>query len=670
MVANEALKRYKSVLIAFLSRRDGVAYDNDTIFPADVLSGITEEEVLRWLNYKAFGIDNPGNEDLPFHGRSSTLHFHKKAISFFIPNKHFKWNVETKTGNPTMSPGINNLIRMVKKHEVRSEGVPSRARRALTTDEFRLLIRITERQRHLFEFHIRLPTMMKFQVHLIARIDDTAHVKACDLKVHPLFDFALSVRLRWTKNCLEERDAPDQIILGAMDSDFCLIVALAVYLQYVYELTNAAQSEFLFCNTEEDPLSVKKQVSDLLMKKVMTSEDWKQHQNADNIQGTNNCGTHSLRKLAATMARLAGRGQDEVDCRGRWRDTQRISDRYTSISLPYIDANVAASLCVGGPAKYLAKEGSNVTDNWLITEFVPHIAKKLGNRVAVVLGKALLWCLMEPMMMFAIPEFLKERLRMRYLLIQTLGDDVNPIDRIALTVYHVDGTLQINPLMILFPGNADNEGREGGAAGGVVMGDTQKAILSQNHALRGRVEELFVTVKNNNDHLVQKIGTLQKAVKRFANRPVQINRGFVQKRGGENDGDANATQNDDDANETGDHVPQLYEATLSKHPRDLYMLWEEYEFGIEGRKAARKFNVRERGKNRYNYHRRKVVWDRIEEKIRQGHTYHTAIDSLYEQYGRDLSVTEIINKMRKERTERKAGWRQQTLGFFPPSTSI
>jgi hypothetical protein len=60
------------------------------------------------------------------------------------------------------------------------------------------------------------------------------------------------------------------------------------------------------------------------------------------------------------------------------------------------------------------------------------------------------------------------------------------------------------------------------------------------------------------------------------------------------------------------------------------MLWEEYEFGIEGRKAARGFYLRERGKNKYKYHQRKVVWDRIEEKIRQRHTYHTAIDSLHE----------------------------------------
>jgi hypothetical protein len=128
MVANEALKRYKRVLIAFLSRRNGVAFANGSTFPADVRSGITEEDVLRWLNYKALGIENPGNDDLPLHGRLSTLHFDKIYISYFTPNKHFKWNVDSKTGNPTMSPGTNALIHIVKKHEVRLEGVSLQAR--------------------------------------------------------------------------------------------------------------------------------------------------------------------------------------------------------------------------------------------------------------------------------------------------------------------------------------------------------------------------------------------------------------------------------------------------------------------------------------------------------------------------------------------------------------
>jgi hypothetical protein len=32
-------------------------------------------------------------------------------------------------------------------------------------------------------------------------------------------------------------------------------------------------------------------------------------------------------------------------------------------------------------------------------------------------------------------------------------------------------------------------------------------------------------------------------------------------------------------------------ATLSPHPRDLYQLWQEFEFDIGGRKPARQFTV-------------------------------------------------------------------------------
>ena len=67
--------------------------------------------------------------------------------------------------------------------------------------------------------------------------------------------------------------------------------------------------------------------------------------------------------------------------------------------------------------------------------------------------------------------------------------------------------------------------------------------------------------------MIQKLSTLQKVVQQFANRPVQINHGFVQRRGvGEGMGD-----NDNVANENrGDDRRQTYEALLSK-------LWEEYE---------------------------------------------------------------------------------------------
>ena len=91
------------------------------------------------------------------------------------------------------------------------------------------------------------------------------------------------------------------------------------------------------------------------------------------------------------------------------------------------------------------------------------------------------------------------------------------------------------------------------------------------------------------------------------------------------------------------------ERALCSKPRDLFQLWEEFEFGIGGRKAAKRFSTRERGRVKYKYHRRKVVWDKIQELIRRGHTHHTAIDEILRTYGEDKTVTEIINLMRRDR---------------------
>lgn len=439
-------RKYKNVLVLFLSNLHDVAYDQDTEFDADVMTAITDTNIVDWFQLKAFGNAVIDDDDVPNMCRSSTLYFYKKSISAFIPNKHIKWNVITQSGNPTTSPTVNALIKRVRKHEVRAEGVPSQARRALLPDEFRLLLRIAQRNHAVFALNLRLPTMAKFQVHLIARIDDTVHVKLDDIHIHPQFEFALLVRLRWTKNCMEERDAPDQIILGAFDSDFCVIVALSVYMQYAFEFTTASESPFLFCDRTENPDSVKRQVSNVLYRQVLLSDEWAEEIDTDVARG-NRCGTHSIRKLAATMARLAGRNQDEIDVRGRWRNTQRVSDRYTSISLPFIDAIVASSLCVGGPCKYEAKEGSNVNDHWLTTEFAPHIAAKMGTAIGIVLGKALLWCLMDPTMSLTIPVELRNRLMERYNTIQALAENANPIERIGLYVRNTNGQLLIDPVI-------------------------------------------------------------------------------------------------------------------------------------------------------------------------------------------------------------------------------
>ena len=52
---------------------------------------------------------------------------------------------------------------------------------------------------------------------------------------------------------------------------------------------------------------------------------------------------------------------------------------------------------------------------------------------------------------------------------------------------------------------------------------------------------------------------------------------------------------DQAGNGNGQNVPNRPVATLSATPRDLYILWQEYNVGIEGQKAARMFSAAERG---------------------------------------------------------------------------
>jgi hypothetical protein len=93
-------------------------------------------------------------------------------------------------------------------------------------------------------------------------------------------------------------------------------------------------------------------------------------------------------------------------------------------------------------------------------------------------------------------------------------------------------------------------------------------------------------------------------------------------------------------------------AVLSPTPRNLFELWQEYQVGIGGRKAARLFTSRERGgKSKYKYHRRLVIWRIISGLVRGGMTADAAIDSIYAIYGHQTSVTIIINRIRKQKND-------------------
>ena len=92
-----------------------------------------------------------------------------------------------------------------------------------------------------------------------------------------------------------------------------------------------------------------------------------------------------------------------------------------------------------------------------------------------------------------------------------------------------------------------------------------------------------------------------------------------------------------------------YVSTLSKCPKTLYVLWNEYEFGVGGRKAAKLFSAAERGRVKCNYSLRKHFWDLMTMMIRRGYSHNTAIDKIYSVYTTRISVTKILREIRSDK---------------------
>jgi hypothetical protein len=83
------------------------------------------------------------------------------------------------------------------------EGKPSSVDRAFVKEEFDQVIDILEsfpdtRRQYMY------PAMFKFQFHLIARLDNTCHVRKDTVKACNEFDFVLTTQLCWLKNVHEE----------------------------------------------------------------------------------------------------------------------------------------------------------------------------------------------------------------------------------------------------------------------------------------------------------------------------------------------------------------------------------------------------------------------------------------------------------------------------------
>ena len=91
-------------------------------------------------------------------------------------------------------------------------------------------------------------TMNIYQYHLIGRANDTCHFEVRDVWGHRTFsDFALQTKVWWSKNVHDEGRCPDQIILGAGDPSWCVLIHMVVYLESFLE--KHPNSKYLFTDS-------------------------------------------------------------------------------------------------------------------------------------------------------------------------------------------------------------------------------------------------------------------------------------------------------------------------------------------------------------------------------------------------------------------------------------
>lgn len=606
-----------------MCHRGGIPHDPPATFDQDTVLSVNPDDLCKFFCHLAYGKEQPEPADLPTSARSSTLEFYKKAISSFMPRRLKVWDEIHQEGNPTRSQQVNALIKTVRKFEVRQQGVKSAARRPLEYDEFLNLLTFLRKGNDALRSQ-RLVATLAIQWQLIGRIDDMLKLKYANFSFDFQHEFAVLVRLTWSKNITEEREAPQQQLLGSMDERLCPILNLAIYVELQAAAAAKLDSEgFVFEAHDGGCRAVRS-----ALQKAFGLDTFERLKSGP-------VGTHSVRKGAATYGSRNGLAKDYIQRRGRWRHGSGVVDRYIDPTLPYPDA-VAASVLAGpsGPAKYRHKpDAAFLTDALLAESIAPGIAAVLGRQMAKTLGLAIVWAAFASSGHVAavLPSALKAK---TIEAIQSAGGpdgtnaDHNPVERIPIHVSGDGGMVTFTELGNVADGidlNSNGEAVSSSAIREIVC------VQAQMGNLKRRIEELHAGIHGEvgrlRSDMFSRLDAMHRAIKRIAIQPVVRPASY----------------------HPSTRLSEAAAVKLPKCPRDLYILWQEYEFGRCGIKPAKHFTAAERGMNKAAYSRRKTFWDAVERMVLRGHSSDSAIDKVYEVYGRRCSVTNVLVRMHADR---------------------
>ena len=241
-----------------------------------------------------------------------------------------------------------------------------------------------------------------------------------------------------------------------------------------------------------------------------------------------------------------------------------------------------------------------------------------------------------------------------------LDPATNPVRKVALVVCGHEGQLFIDDLvvdgeLVGGAGAVDDENRASGATSNATTSDLNPKRKRHSSELQIILSQLAVAQKQNEvlstefdimkNHLSKKLKYISDTMNRFAAIPATLSKNRYLNLTTTNI--SNPSSPSHPSYSTGEAEQNC--AKLVRNPKSLYILWNEYEFGIGGRRPAKSFSKEERGMDRFNYYKRNIFWSLVVEMVQRGRSANKSIDKIYQVYGYKTSVTKIIKKLQEDK---------------------
>ena len=265
----------------------------------------------------------------------------------------------------------------------------------------------------------------------------------------------------------------------------------------------------------------------------------------------------------------------------------------------------------------------------LVFIVTPSIAVVYGIKVAAILAKQLLRACFDVDHADMVPEGIRSRiLRACKDVAGSLPQGTDPVERVHLYVTENDGVVIFDEIL------NDRVIATIGEHGGASDIEWKNVVFAKVSKIAQDTTEIKNTADMLHSEVTAQLDQMDSNLKRYYMRP------GVQMRQRES------------VSQSCPAVAPAW-ATLCFCPKDLYGLRNKYEHGFPPNKSARNFSAAERGKRRFKYSNRKVLWTVIDMMVNSGITAQVAIDRIYSYYGQ-LPVFQMIKAVRWDTKEGNA----------------